>query len=128
MGQAERGLERLHLDACGTISESMLIDCLRLPQMSTVLKLTISTTEPVITQRLTSLFDPAMSDPVLLPSLEKLILEGCATEDGIIAEMLLARRAKTDKLRYVLVDYDSDTWAYPRLRDEEVIEEFFESY
>ncbi|KAL1723671.1 hypothetical protein EV715DRAFT_190743 [Schizophyllum commune] len=126
--QAERGLERLHLDACGTISESMLIDCLRLPQMSTVLKLTISTTEPVITQRLISLFDPATSDPVLLPSLEKLILEGCATEDGVIAEMLLARRAKTDKLRYVLVDYDSGTWAYPRLRDEEVIEEFFEPY
>ena len=63
---------------------------------------------------------------VMLPSLEELILAGCATEDGVIADMLLARRAKTDRLRYVSVSYDSGTWAYRRPRDEEVIEEFFE--
>ncbi|KAL1693936.1 hypothetical protein GGG16DRAFT_123033 [Schizophyllum commune] len=120
---AERGLERLYLSTCGTINEPVLIDCLRLPQMSTILELTIEAPQPVFTEGLISVFHPTSSGSVLMPNMRSLLLEGCTTDDGVIADMLLARRAKSDGLRWVSVGYGIRA-CYPRPRDREIVMQF----
>ncbi|KAI5835244.1 hypothetical protein K523DRAFT_228651 [Schizophyllum commune Tattone D] len=123
VAQAESGLERLCIGSCGTIDESILSECLQLPQMSTMLELSLATTRPsVITERLISLFHPAQRGPVLMPDLRALLLAGCATADGVIADMLLARRARTDRLAFVSVEYESRDRTNPR--DSQVIVQF----
>ncbi|KAL1693751.1 hypothetical protein GGG16DRAFT_110932 [Schizophyllum commune] len=123
VAQAESGLERLFIGSCGTIDESILSECLQLPQMSTMRELSLATTRPsVITERLISLLHPTRRDPVLMPDLRALLLAGCATADGAIAYMLLARRARTHRLSFVSIEYESRYRINPR--DSQVIERF----
>ncbi|KAL1707543.1 hypothetical protein EV121DRAFT_277927 [Schizophyllum commune] len=123
VAQAESGLERLFIGSCGTIDESILSECLQLPQMSTMRELSLATTRPsVITERLISLLHRTRRDPVLMPDLRALLLAGCATANGAIADMLLARRARTDRLSFVSIEYESRYRINPR--DSQVIERF----
>ncbi|KAI5894195.1 uncharacterized protein SCHCODRAFT_02623985 [Schizophyllum commune H4-8] len=73
--------------------------------MSTLLKLSLRAYWPMFTERFIHLLNPTTNDGLLLPRLERLVLEYCATRDGVVADMLQARRAMAGKLRYVWVLY-----------------------
>ena len=113
--QAQLGLEKLDLNMCGTVDESTLIACLKLPTMSTLLKLSLCAYWPMFTDRFIHLLNPTVNDGLLLPHLEGLVLHHCATRDGVVADMLQARRKIAGKLRSILVYYDDDSERHPLL-------------
>ncbi|KAL1727216.1 hypothetical protein EV714DRAFT_275845 [Schizophyllum commune] len=120
--QAQLGLEKLDLNMCGTVDESTLIACLKLPTMSTLLKLSLCAYWPMFTDRFIHLLNPTVNDGLLLPHLEGLVLHHCATRDGVVADMLQARREMAGKLRYILVYYDDDSERHPL--DNEMVLQF----
>ncbi|KAL1666797.1 hypothetical protein GGF50DRAFT_50073, partial [Schizophyllum commune] len=93
LGRIRGGLESFYLESCN-VDETTLIECLRLPQMTTIIRLAVRDLPCDITRRTISLLTPDGEKTPFFPQLQVLCLESCATgQDGRVAKMLQARDA-----------------------------------
>ncbi|KAL1693940.1 hypothetical protein GGG16DRAFT_39449, partial [Schizophyllum commune] len=85
------GLESFYLESCN-IDESTFVSCLRLPQMSSLTRLSATDLFNEFTKRTISFLTPDDQKDPVLPHLKALCLRDCVTaRDGRVARMLQTR-------------------------------------
>ncbi|TRM68395.1 hypothetical protein BD626DRAFT_565237 [Schizophyllum amplum] len=101
------GLETFRLSPC---SESDLMACIALPQMSKVIDLSAMGCSK-ITERLIHVLQPGKTDsPPLLPELKILSLATCNIQlDGVVAQMLKARQRHGYALQDATIHFGDET-------------------
>ncbi|KAL1754141.1 hypothetical protein FB107DRAFT_216339 [Schizophyllum commune] len=96
------GLHVLEISDAVSLSEGDLIALLQLPQTASLTTLQVSGS--LVRDAFFAFLDPAYGSP-LAPGLINLIIDHCATTDGILADMITSRRQHLLPLRIVDVAY-----------------------
>lgn len=123
IGRLTAGLESIVLQSSGILDDFALLHVIRLPQMSGLRKLHVVSEVKIAGDTLFMELQPGHIGRTvpLLPHLEILRLECCATSDGVISRMLTTRYKQAYPLRLVSLGYP-DHHRIPHPLDENVFD------